>query len=206
MENLRRVKAKIESIKRHRTDSQTLAKILTTSGIEKKREQKITELFNLTEIIKKVSKKIADQKNFTPINLFITSSEQIAVSNNLNPDNLFIISEKTYLTRYGGVIEVPAPVDIDLALLYKKGVHHWALTGKPMRATYNLELQSRIAECVNKINSGSIDEILNLNVYQIAYQLMGLDGELLGKLSIDPYKGLTYKRFLEVELNERSLK
>ena len=45
-----------------------------------------------------------------------------------------------------------------------------------------------------------------MNIYQITYQLMELDGELLGKLSIDPYHGLTYKRFLEVELNERSIK
>lgn len=186
VENIRRVKAKIEQIKRHRTDSQTLAKILSTSGTENKRERIITELFNLTESIKKISKKVADAKN-------------------LNPDSLFIVSEKTYLSRFGGEIEVPTPVEVDLALLYKRGVQHWALTGKPMRATYFLELQSRIAECVTKINSGSIDNALNMNVYEIAYQLMGLDGELLGKLSIDPFKGLTYQRFLEVELNERSI-
>lgn len=187
MENLRRVKAKIETIKRHRTDTQTLAKILTYSATEKKREQKITELFGLSESIKKMSKKIAD-------------------SNNLSPESLFTISEKTYLSRFGGYIEVPAPVTIDPSLLFKEGAEHWALTGKPMRATHNLELQSRIAECINKLNFGSMDEILNMNVYQIAYQLMGLDGELLGKLSIDPHKGLTYKRFHEIELNERFIK
>ena len=123
MENLRRVKAKIETIKRHRTDTQTLAKILTYSATEKKREQKITELFGLSESIKKMSKKIAD-------------------SNNLSPESLFTISEKTYLSGFGGYIEVPVPVTIDPSLLFKEGAEHWALTGKSMRATHNLELQS----------------------------------------------------------------
>jgi hypothetical protein len=187
MENIRRVKAKIEAIKRHRTDTQILTKILSTSGIEKKRDQKIAELFDISQSITKVSRQKAD-------------------SNKLNPDQLFIISEKTHLKRFGGYIEVPAPVVEDLSQYYKEGAKHWALTKTPIRATYNIELQGRLSVCVSKIRQGIIDEFLSLNVYQIAYQLMGLDGELLSKLSIDPTKGITYKRFSEVEQNEKAIK
>ena len=64
------------------------------------------------------------------------------------------------------------------------------------RFLYYNELKQRLEILKERIHTGMLDEFLVFSPEDVIHKIMGLSGELLGLIGIDPFSGETYRRFI----------
>ena len=169
LERITSLKNRLNTLKEHRTDSVKIGNAVEFNGVEIKRDMQIKKIIDALDDLSRLRQ----------------HWEKIGSIPEGRTTYIVISSPKM---RNGEIIKrtVPTVVNSERLKDFDREEDLTFLYGDPFRVTPPNTLRERAGICVQLINIGKLDDLLGTNPFTVLTQLMGISGELLPRLNIDP--------------------
>ncbi len=168
LEKITSLKNRLNKLKEHKIDQVKINNAVKFSGVEAKRELEIRKILDALDQLDRVKQK-QDRWGIMP------------------EVNTLVLGEVKKM-RDGVVTKrmIPTFVNNELVKAFDKEKDLNFLYADSFRLTPLTTLKERAAICIQQMNLGELDDILDTDPYQVLSHLMGINGELLPRLNIDP--------------------